>query len=53
MTYRRTLSRKVSPVKSTSLMSVAKSGIIENVLSWARFKQDQILKKSDGAKRSR
>jgi DNA topoisomerase-2 len=33
--------------------SVAKSGIIDNVLSFARFKQDQQLKKTDGAKRSR
>jgi hypothetical protein len=33
--------------------SVSKSGIIDNVLNWAKFKQDQILKKSDGTKRSR
>ncbi|EIW70432.1 hypothetical protein TREMEDRAFT_43154 [Tremella mesenterica DSM 1558] len=33
--------------------AVSKSGIIDNVLNWAKFKQDQILKKSDGAKRSR
>ncbi|WVR06937.1 hypothetical protein IAU60_003973 [Kwoniella sp. DSM 27419] len=32
---------------------VAKTGIIDNVLSWARFKQDQIMKKSDGSKRTR
>ncbi|GMK55253.1 hypothetical protein CspeluHIS016_0203090 [Cutaneotrichosporon spelunceum] len=32
---------------------VAKTGIIDNVLSYARFKQDQALKKTDGAKRSR
>ncbi|KAK4690014.1 DNA topoisomerase II, partial [Tremellales sp. Uapishka_1] len=32
---------------------VAASGIIDNVLNWAKFKQDQILKKSDGAKRTR
>ncbi|KAL7421894.1 DNA topoisomerase 2 [Cryptotrichosporon argae] len=32
---------------------VAKSGIIDNVLTWAKFKQDQILKKTDGAKRTR
>ncbi|ORY32816.1 DNA topoisomerase [Naematelia encephala] len=31
----------------------AKSGIIDNVLTWAKFKQDQILKKSDGSKRTR
>ncbi len=33
--------------------AVCKSGIIDNVLNWAKFKQDQIMKKSDGAKRSR
>ncbi|OCF33010.1 DNA topoisomerase II [Kwoniella heveanensis BCC8398] len=32
---------------------VAKTGIIDNVLSWARFKQDQIMKKMDGTKRTR
>ncbi|BEJ16333.1 hypothetical protein CspHIS471_0509380 [Cutaneotrichosporon sp. HIS471] len=32
---------------------VAKTGIIDNVLSYARFKQDQQLKKTDGARRSR
>ena len=32
---------------------VSKSGIIDNVLNWAKFKQDQIMKKTDGAKRSR
>lgn len=35
------------------LFTVAKTGIIDNVLNWARFKQDQILKKTDGTKRSR
>lgn len=35
------------------LIVVIKSGIVENVLSWARFKQDQMLKKTDGAKRHR
>ena len=30
-----------------------KSGVLENVLSWTKFKQDQQLKKTDGAKRSR
>ncbi|WVQ72377.1 hypothetical protein IAR50_001929 [Cryptococcus sp. DSM 104548] len=32
---------------------VAKTGIIDNVLNWAKFKQDQIMKKTDGSKRSR
>lgn len=32
---------------------MAKSGIVENVLSFAKFKQDQALKRTDGAKRMR
>lgn len=32
---------------------VAKSGIIDNVLHWASYKQDQLLKKTDGHKRAR
>lgn len=32
---------------------VKKSGLIENVLSWAKFKQNQLLKKTDGHKKSR
>lgn len=35
------------------LCAVAKSGVIDNVLNWAKFKQDQMLKKTDGHKRSR
>jgi DNA topoisomerase-2 len=34
-------------------MVVAKSGIIDSVLSLARFKQDQAMKKTDGSKRTR
>ena len=30
-----------------------KSGIIENVLSWAKFKQSKDLKKNDGKKKTR
>lgn len=33
--------------------AVAKSGVVDNVLNWAKFKQDQLLKKTDGHKRSR
>ncbi|ELU41451.1 DNA topoisomerase 2 [Rhizoctonia solani AG-1 IA] len=33
--------------------TVAKSGIIDNVLSWAKFKADQENKKTDGTKRTR
>ncbi|KAJ2913034.1 hypothetical protein MD484_g7391, partial [Candolleomyces efflorescens] len=32
---------------------VQKSGIIDNVLNWAKFKADQQIKKTDGTKRSR
>ncbi|GAA6023335.1 hypothetical protein JCM10207_005750, partial [Rhodosporidiobolus poonsookiae] len=35
------------------LKKVAKSGIIDNIINWANFKQDQMLKKTDGSKRSR
>ncbi|KDP43495.1 hypothetical protein JCGZ_16782 [Jatropha curcas] len=35
------------------LKKVAKSDIVENLLSWAKFKQDKDLKKSDGTKRGR
>ncbi|KAM0790561.1 hypothetical protein ACM66B_004430 [Microbotryomycetes sp. NB124-2] len=35
------------------LKKVLKSGVVDSVVSWARFKQDQLLKKTDGSKRSR
>ncbi|KAG6557359.1 hypothetical protein Mapa_001289 [Marchantia paleacea] len=35
------------------LKKVAKCGIVENVLTWAEFKQSKDLKKTDGAKRQR
>ncbi|GAA6056524.1 DNA topoisomerase 2 [Rhodotorula toruloides] len=35
------------------LKKVAKSGVIDNIVNWAKFKQDQALKKTDGSKRSR
>ena len=30
-----------------------KSGVIDNILDWAKFKQNQLLKKTDGAKNVR
>ena len=33
--------------------AVAKSGIVENVLSWATFKASKELKRTDGSKRQR
>lgn len=35
------------------MKKVLKSGVLENIMTWAKFKQDQALKKTDGAKRSR
>ncbi|QRV90959.1 DNA topoisomerase 2 [Ceratobasidium sp. AG-Ba] len=35
------------------MKKVAKSGIIDNVLNWAKFKADQENKKTDGSKRTR
>ncbi|RKP07961.1 DNA topoisomerase, partial [Thamnocephalis sphaerospora] len=35
------------------IKKILKSGVVENILSWARFKQDQQLKQTDGKKRSR
>lgn len=32
---------------------VAKSGVVDNLLSWADFKQSKELKKTDGTKRQR
>lgn len=34
-------------------LTVAASGVIDNIVNWAKFKQDQALKKTDGHKRSR
>ncbi len=35
------------------LPQVVKTGVVENILSWAAFKQTKELKKTDGAKRGR
>ena len=43
----------ISAAASNSLFVVAKSGIIDNILSWAKFKEGQLLKKTDGSKRER
>jgi len=34
-------------------LTATKTGIVENVLSWAKYKADQQIKKTDGTKRSR
>ncbi|KAI8914509.1 DNA topoisomerase [Gorgonomyces haynaldii] len=42
------------PLSEDFMKKVNKSGVVENILSYARFKQDQQLKKTDGhGKRSR
>jgi DNA topoisomerase-2 len=38
---------------SLTLGAVIKSGVVDNILSFAKYKQDQDLKKTDGKKRSR
>ncbi|KAG8724984.1 DNA topoisomerase 2 [Ceratobasidium sp. 395] len=40
-------------VSEDFMKKVAKSGIIDNVLNWAKFKADQENKKTDGTKRTR
>jgi len=35
------------------MIVVKTTTILDTVLSWARFKQDQLLKKTDGTKRAR
>ncbi|KAG9100840.1 DNA topoisomerase 2 [Ceratobasidium sp. UAMH 11750] len=40
-------------VSEDFMKKVAKSGIIDNVLNWAKFKADQENKKTDGHKRTR
>ncbi|KAF8604983.1 DNA topoisomerase II [Ceratobasidium sp. AG-I] len=40
-------------VSEDFMKKVAKSGIIDNVLNWAKFKADQESKKTDGHKRTR
>lgn len=35
------------------VVAVINSGVIDSVLSFAQYKQDQLMKKSDGTKRSR
>lgn len=53
------LTTKVSSFGSTCVISdkmmksVEKSGIVENVLNWAKFKQNAELKKKSGAKKSK
>lgn len=41
------------PISDDFMNKVKKTVIIENVLHWAKTKQDQLLKKTDGAKRTR
>ena len=36
-----------------AFLTVLKSGIVDTVLNWAKFKADQQLKKTDGNRRTR
>jgi DNA topoisomerase-2 len=53
------LTTKVSAFKSTCVLpekllkKVEKSGIIDNIINWAKFKQNAQLKKKGGSKRSK
>lgn len=40
-------------VSEELLKKVMKTGVVENIVQWAQFKQSKELKKTDGAKRSR
>lgn len=44
---------RLTRLGASSPPAVAKCGIVENVLTWAEFKQSKDLKKTDGAKRQR
>ena len=48
-------SQSSSPLKTNLLMYciVIKTGVVDNILTFAKFKQDQDLKKTDGKKRQR
>lgn len=53
MTLKQSAFGSKAPLEDDFMNKVKKSGLIESVLSWAKFKQDQLLKKTDGAKRTR
>lgn len=53
MTLRQSAFGSKCEIGEDFMKKVLKSGVIENILSWAKFKQDQLLKKTDGAKKSR
>ncbi|KAJ3010721.1 DNA topoisomerase 2 [Thoreauomyces humboldtii] len=53
MTLRQSSFGSKCVVSDDFMKKVLKSGVVDNILSFARFKQDQLLKKTDGAKRSR
>jgi DNA topoisomerase-2 len=53
MTLRASSFGSKAPLGEDFMKKVLKSGVVENVLSFAKFKQDQLMKKTDGGKRSR
>jgi DNA topoisomerase-2 len=53
MTLRQSAFGSRCEVGEEFMKKVLKSGVLESIMTWAKFKQDQALKKTDGAKRSR
>ncbi|KAI8924994.1 DNA topoisomerase [Entophlyctis helioformis] len=49
MTLRPSAFGSTCPVSEEFLKKVLKSGVVESVLSYAKFKQEQLLKKTDGS----
>lgn len=47
------LSRKVHLITEVHLIQVLKSGVVDNVLDYARYKAEQAMAKTGGSKRAR
>ncbi|KAI9012860.1 DNA topoisomerase [Gaertneriomyces semiglobifer] len=53
MTLRQSSFGSKCAISDDFIKKVVKSGVVDNILSFAKFKQDQLLKKTDGTKRAR
>lgn len=53
MTLRQSAFGSKCDIGEDFMKKVMKSGVLENIMNWAKYKQDLALKKTDGAKRSR
>ncbi|KND03704.1 DNA topoisomerase 2 [Spizellomyces punctatus DAOM BR117] len=53
MTLRQSSFGSKCNISEDFMKKVLKSGVVDNILSFARFKQDQLLKKTDGVKKTR